>query len=305
MSLAGITNDAILDAESVGSDSESLNINAVLAGFVANYDAFKEWPSNKTESETFDASFRDADGLGMTGWHLRTILAQTNPALLRSNDAARKGEFFREAFLLDVHYQTVLSTILSLPVVSFDEAHLRLRGNYAAKLSAPLVTEERAAGPENLAIHLVAETLSKMPAIIPRSTEAILELRQNLAEELAEFRQSIRNVASDLIHTSGPVTQKQIEYAVDKNFARPLDKLTRRLAHPNRDLRRSLVTTPAVMTGAVSFVLTTMTTGGSLSSSLFLAAAGAALSAAVKARIDRKKEEEQSGVAFLLKAGKK
>lgn len=133
-----------------------------------------------------------------------------------------------------------------------------------------------------------------MPAVIPRSTEAILDLRWNLAEELAEFRQGIRNAASDLIHTSVPVTQRQIEYTVEKNFAWSLDKLTRRLAHLNRDLLRSLVTTPAVMTGGVSFALATMATGENLLS-LFLAAAGAALSAVAKARIDRKNEEEQSG----------
>lgn len=304
VSLTGITNDLILNAESVGSDIEWLNMKSVLAGFVAKHDAFKRWPNNRTEREIFEAALLDADGLGMTCWYLRAIIGQTNPALLQSEDVARQGEFFREAFLLDVHHQTVLSAILALPIVSFDEAHLKLRGNYAAKLSTTLAAEEGMAGLESLAIQLVAETLGQMPTIMPRSTEAILELRQTLAEELAEFRQGIRNAASDLIHASGPITQKLIAYTVEKNFARPLDNLTRRLAHPNRELLRSLLTTPAAMGGAVSFAVASIGTGGNLLS-LFAAAAGAVLSAAAKARIDRKKDVEQSGVAFLLRAGKK
>ncbi|MGA2258638.1 MAG: hypothetical protein ABSG53_28565 [Thermoguttaceae bacterium] len=302
VSLAAITEDARLNAEFTNSTAERwLNMNAALAGFVAYYDDFKGWPKDDAEAKTFAAALGDADGPGLTGWYLRKILSETNPKLLQNTEQARQGEFFRESFLLDIHHQTLLSTLLRLPVVSFDEAHLGLRGGYAAKLLA--LHGEEAAPPdrEALAVRLVAETLTQMPVVMPRSPAAILELRRDLAEELEEFRHGIRNVATDLAQASGPVTQKQIEYSIEKNFARALDKLSRRLAHPNRDMLRNLVTTPAVISGGVSFTLGLVSTGQNLLS-LFLGAAAAVLSAATKTWVDRKKEEEQSGIAFLVKA---
>jgi hypothetical protein len=161
--------------------------------------------------------------------------------------------------------------------------------------------DEKPSDKDLVALRLFAETLTQVPAVIPRSPQAILELRQQLKEELEEFRNGVKYGATDLLQESDPPTQAKIQHIVETRFVRPLDKLNRRLAHPNKELLRNLVSTNSVVASGLTFGLTLLTGGTGLLAA-FLGAVAPLFTTALKTKFDRDKAIDESGVGFLIRA---
>lgn len=306
ISLAAINDEARSQAEFVGSDQlDNINMFGALSGYVVHADALKRRLKEESQKAVLQTTITDTDGLGFHAWYLRSILASENPDYLTTSASARLGEFYHEAVLLDVHHQALISTIVGTPLVSFEQDHIRMRSAYISRVEDLNQDQNKPSDVESLAVQVMAETLSQLPAVIPKSVEALLELRSKLAEELVEFREAIKHAAIDIHQGDKEPDERQIKNFVDHTFQRPVTKLSRRLSHPNRDLMRNLITTESVVSGAVAFA---MICGSNPGQSAALSALGGvaagSIVAALKTRTDRSKEIETSGVAFLLKASK-
>ena len=307
LSLASITAKA---RESAGRDSEAaqvLHMNSVLAGHLASEDRIKNWPSGDAEMADYSAAFSDADGIGLGCMYLRSILKKSGQqGYLAATSQSAKQTFLRRAFLLDVFHQSVLSTMLGVSRASFENVHLHLQSRYISKIQSTAdASIDDSAENARLAFRLFSETLNQVPAIIPRSPEAICELRTILAEELSAFRHAIKNASADFLHEKrgSPPDERTIKHLAEKHFLRPLESLNRRLAHPNRELLRNLVSTNSVVFGGVALGMAFMANlAGALTAVMGISIA--ALTGALKTRFDRQKEIEQSDVGFLIRARK-
>lgn len=153
-----------------------------------------------------------------------------------------------------------------------------------------------------LAHGLTATVLRKIPLVMPKSTDALLEIRQALSDELHEFRAALDDIAADLAHAKkGDVTNYDIEYEVDVRIQRPLRRLERRLEKPGLEIGKNLLSTGSFISQAVSFGIATMTNLGAIGTPLLTLGAGL-LAAAFQTKTKRAEAIRDSGLSFIIGA---
>lgn len=305
VSLAKETQRAKQAAEAAGHpDAECIDMRACLQGFQRTVDEFRDWPANDPDRRTFEEVFVEAD-TGLAAVYLRHALSDYAPDVWQDCSVTAKETFLAYSFLLDLHHQSALATVLGLPLASFHEAHIALRQRHVALFRSLQGEAKFTSGAETLALRALSKTMTSLPAIIPRSVEAILEVRGKLEAELTEFREAVSDVAADLAHgRQQEPTDEEIARAVQERFTKPLATLERRLARPGRDLARNLVTSGSLATGAVTLAATIIS-GGSAIAAALLGASVPLLVESLKTRFERQNDIEQSGVAFLVRAKKR
>jgi hypothetical protein len=155
---------------------------------------------------------------------------------------------------------------------------------------------------ERAQLNILTEALVALPCIVPRSLEALIEVREDLATELSDLRHHLQRVATDLAYAE-KLTAHQIRQAVDVEVLRPLRDLQRRLRHPTRRLATNLLTGGPFVGATLAYIASQAIGDASLSS--FVAAVAALAVAAAKTESDRVETINQSPVAFLLKASER
>ncbi|MCI0563148.1 MAG: hypothetical protein MN733_32115 [Nitrososphaera sp.] len=311
-SLATITRGARSSAEAAGSDqAKYLDIRSLLVGYMSYKDEFAGWPETDADVKVFGEAYRDADGSGFTGAYLQQLIKKSVPDELDKMEFDTLSALQREAFLMDLFSQTALSHMLHLPIVSLAEAHLTLRARYAARMPKRQAVDATPQSTEALATQLFTQTLIKLPTVIPKSCEALLETRMRLADELQSFRDAVNDAAEDLVDAAdgSVVSIKKVAQTVKQKFVRPLRDLERKLQHPSRDLGRNLVSNPSFVTSGVTLATAVLAGLGGvveMTTALLTGVSGAVavpvLTQAVKTKFDRQREIEKSSVAFLVRA---
>jgi len=147
------------------------------------------------------------------------------------------------------------------------------------------------------AARILATALPALPLAMPKSADSILEMRHRLGDELGDLRNTLREAARTVTYDDSASYQKAAFDAIEK----PLNSLRRRLAYPNRDLLRNLVTQAGVVSAIIAVGTAWLPHGPDFWSSI-LAASVATGAAAGKTLLDRAKMSEDSGVGFFLKA---
>ena len=271
--------------------------------FTQALEEFMDWPGNRDEMAVLMEALSDAGSIGLSAFYLRDKIKDSKPELLSRTDRETKAYHWRTAFLLDLFSQTLVSAKLDLLLTSFSDVHFALRNRCISKLQKPSETASTARSTEALGQQLFSQTLVALPAVLPTSPEAILLVRQKLADELQEFRGTVRDLAEEIKQSdSASLTDKDIANSVRKHFVKPIESLQRKLARPSRDLARNLISSEAVVGGLVTSLSVSKGFGASDICAAVLTLAVPTLTASVKTIIDRQKEVEQSGLAFLMKA---
>jgi hypothetical protein len=315
VSLAEITEEGRLKAEAAGSpDAAVLNMTGPLAGYVSHYDRFKDLPRN--EKGLFERAIQDMD-YDLSGFLLAKTIRETQPEILQETSESRKGEFFNEALLLEVFLQSLLTALLPWPTVSISDAHLILREKVVSQAMDRVAARQELDEKNATALKVFTETFRALPAILPRSPEALLEVRRTLNDELVAFREGAAAAAKELRYDRGSyekISKEDIEYAVEQRLTKPLEDLNRRLAHPGSDLLRNLLTTHDVTAAGVTFTLTLtlaiLAHNADATAVALSALAGlstALLTEELRTSVGRKKDAEETysdypGVAFLVRA---
>jgi len=313
VSLAQITEEMKQTAQIPASDSDALSLKAPLNFFLTRYydKGFAPWFKDDPAAESaFSDASNDSDGHGLMGMYLwKTLAATDSSGFFEKTDPVSQLAFMDAAFMLDVFHQTLLSTILRQPILVYENAHIQIREKFLSTISEGKGNTPSTPDQDRVALSLFTETLRhplhRLPIALPRSPEAILELRNQLSEELDDFRQALQYAARDFLYeaSTGPVSEEKIKQIADKNFMRPVEKLERRLRHPGREMLRNLFTAPPWATAAISFSVSAL--AGSLAASTILGALGATAALIAKTKVDRAKAVEDSDVAFLFRMAQK
>lgn len=218
-------------------------------------------------------------------------------------DSAERNVFavgYLTGMLFSIFVRSVIADLTHRPVIAFYELHARLR-HVLLEAVAPLRTQRSS---HEEATHLVANdlvnhALMRLPSIIPRSTSAILEVRELLHEPLTEFRSRAKRIAEHMV-LDLKLTEQDIASAAARELTEPLEDLKARLAKPSRMLARNLLSNTAILsTGVTLLASVAWKTPGALSAALPLMSA--ILASTAKTWVDRKDAIDTSGVSFLLR----
>lgn len=200
--------------------------------------------------------------------------------------------------ILELLAQELVAEVGGIPTVSTTDFNLNLRNklNIGVKryLRRPAAETSVAS---SLANRLLATAFLALPVILPRTLGAIAEIRSSLADSLDQFRAHLDDLASELIYTES-LNERDVQHAVRKHLVRPVQELSRQLAHPSRAVARNLLTSPSIITGAIAFG-TAILSGAPVLAPV-LAGLSATLSAALKARVDQQDMVASSKVGFLV-----
>lgn len=211
-------------------------------------------------------------------------------------------ERFRfQSYCLHVFAQSFLSQALRVPLVSDDESHYAVRA--MSPLLSSLMTQENDTGADIALKTFACSVLTTLPPVLPKSFEAILEIRDFFRDDLLEFRERIQTVVRKLFHdTNEPPSQQEIQELVSDQFSEPLRAIEKQLAKPTRRLAINLLGSGPLIGGVIA-LMGSLLTGGSLS--IPVVGAGvliAGLIASLKTTLEEWQTIDNSKVAFLLKA---
>lgn len=181
------------------------------------------------------------------------------------------------------------------PTLFLDESELALVTHAASALGKHTSSSSQ----ERTQLNILTEALVALPCIVPRSLEALIEVREDLTTELSDLRYHLQRVATDLAYAER-LSAHQIRQAAEVEVLRPLHDLRRRLRHPTRRLATNLFTGGPFVGATLAYVASQAIGDASLSS--FVATIAAVAVAAAKTESDRVETINQSPVAFLLKA---
>jgi hypothetical protein len=261
-------------------------------------------------------AYGTTDGPGLITFFIAEMLERGDQRdLLDGTGMPAKIDLIREATLIDAFFQSLISELLSLPSVSFQEDHLALRAAFLSHIK-----RDDTVGPEEksradvvrLAMQCFEQTEIALPAVIPRHPEQILELRQKLKGDLDEFREKLKGLAKELADTKPETSIRDIKRCVEKNLIDEVKKLDKKLAKPLRELRREFFAMAPGMAGiglGVGILLSALLLDGHAAlqtlsgmSSTLLSALGALGAAASKVQTEKQRKIEGSDVAFLIRA---
>lgn len=204
--------------------------------------------------------------------------------------------------VLELVTQQVIADAADFPIVATSGGALRIRAKISAAFCDFRQNEMNRTESSPLATDLLAAGLLSLPAPLPRSLDAIVDIRHALKDSLADFRSHLDDVARELAYTE-KIEQRDIEHAVKKHLVRPVEDLARRLSRPGPLVARNLLTSSSMIGGAISFGAAVLS-NASVSASA-LAVFGALLTAALKSRFDQQDAIVQSKVGFLFKVVEK
>ena len=226
------------------------------------------------------------------------ILDDINPRFLDSTHPKAFKHYRALAYVADLAITSLYCNALKRPI-AYNRSHYGLlQRMIELKILHP--DEIETPTKSDVAQRLTATTLRKIPVLYPRSLEALIELRNVLSDELADFRRSLDDVAEDLVYAKhGHITHRDIEYAVDSKIVRPVMRLEKRLQNPGREVLKHLATTGSFITQAVSFGVAMMSGLGAVGAPLLAASAGL-LTASLQTKFDRAKDIRGSGLGFII-----
>lgn len=283
------------------SERDALQMRSVLAGFISATPGWIDWANSASEvahASLIDMNASGSLGLSMYYWRHQLL---HDPEFLSKADDKSRFEYLQAVFRFDSFLQATLSQVMQMPVVGLCDEHLQVRERHLAK-TRPRETPEA----DQLALRLVARVLTNLPSVIPRSPEAILELRHSLADELGEFRQGVRDATNDMMYQFGDEgpSEADIDQVAQRTFVRPLRDISKRLERPGRQLLANLASSEAMLTSTVVLSTGILNHAQGLAN-LALGASVALLASAAATWKERKSiEQEKPNVAFLLKAAR-
>lgn len=174
--------------------------------------------------------------------------------------------------------------------VTFYEKHPTAVTMLAQHVNTTFGTAPQSKQSPRLQLDIMATVLASFPAINARSADALLDLRRQLQPELAELRDKIDDIATDL--SAAGEGSDAVSLEVERRIQRPVRDLTRRLARPSRDVARNLFSNQSFLTAAITLAATYVTTAPLSAATLSLAVP--LLGSSLQTLLDRKRQVDQS-----------
>ena len=208
----------------------------------------------------------------------------------------------------DPGYLAIMIQILELVVaaflagsgtyITFHAQYPQASALFAQRISSIVGSDNVPTGSSMAPIEIMSTILATFPAIKARSANAVLELRHDLQAELMELRDRIQDIATDI--ADAPDSTVSIQAEVERRIHRPVRDLTRRLSRPGRDLARNLFSNQSFLTAAITMAATYASTPPISTATLSLSVP--LLASSLQTLFDRKRQIDQSGVAFVMRA---
>jgi hypothetical protein len=263
-----------------------------------NWEQFISRPENR---DTFSQSYRCSRDQGLACMHLYRMIRDRSPWVTEARDPRNHSRLLHMAHGMDMFAQLLVSLYSNTPIITDDESHLELASRVPALEAIQSIRKTDVAGKVETKL-LTHTILSELPGILPKSFEAILELRHALSDDLQYFRQVLQSISRDIVESKREqVSVQDIEARARKELSEPLKALERQLSHPTRSLAKNIVGSGPVVSMGTTLVATAFL-GTPLPGAALLGLGVGTAAACVKTRIEEAEIIDNSKVGFLLKA---
>lgn len=247
----------------------------------------------------FDQSYTLADGSDLAVAYLCEFMKQMDSDIPSRRGIENISQVLYQGYFLDVFAQSLLAKFLKVPLVTDDECHTAVRDQLK------LFPKSEKKSELELMMQLFAGGLmATLPGILPRSYEAIIDLRDYFEQDLTAFRQRLRSLAKDLLGKKETPTPEELAEKVRKELAEPLESLERQLSRPSQRVLKNLFGSGSLISGGIMFLYHFLQPGGDVNAIQIggLTAAMSTLWAYFRTKVEAQETVDNSNVAFLFKA---